>query len=244
LPWSRAGHDAKRGQAGAGHAKPAYFSEGWRKDYTVQFWLSRRSALLLFLITFAVYALLVLFFSRPPGMSMTNGDEPHYLLQMHSLLVDHDLEVQNNYANLDYRDFFVGETLNVGAYLYQYHGRTIRHHFSLGMPLLLTPAYALGGRVGVQLLLALLTAGGMSCLLLVARRFMPPSLAFASVLLCDDRDGAGCVGAGADACRWRGAGAPASSAGRHRRRGYASLSEQVYLAFRVALCFLSVAHTN
>jgi len=150
----------------------------------VQFWLSRRPALLLFLITFAVYALLVLFFSRPPGMSMTNGDEPHYLLQMHSLLVDHDLEVQNNYANLDYREFFVGETLNVGAYLYRYHGRTIRHHFSLGMPLLLTPAYALGGRVGVQLLLALLTAGGMSCLLLVARRFMPPSIAFASVLLC------------------------------------------------------------
>ena len=37
-------------------------------------------ALLLFLITATVYTLLVLFFSRPPGMSMTNVDEPHYLL--------------------------------------------------------------------------------------------------------------------------------------------------------------------
>jgi hypothetical protein len=141
-------------------------------------------ALLLFLLTATAYTLLVLFFSRPPGMSMTNGDEPHYLLQAHSLVNDGDLEMQNNYTAGDYRDFFDTETLNVGAYLYEYNGRTIRHHFALGMPLLLAPAYALGGRVGVQLLLALLTAGGMSALLLAVRRFVAPRAAFAGVLLC------------------------------------------------------------
>lgn len=141
-------------------------------------------ALLLFVITATAYTLLVLFFSRPPGMSMTNGDEPHYLLQAHSLVNDGDLEMQNNYANGDYRDFFDTETLNVGAYLYEYNGRTIRHHFALGMPLLLAPAYALGGRVGVQLLLALLTASAMSALLLAVRRFVAPRAAFAGVLLC------------------------------------------------------------
>ena len=146
--------------------------------------LTTKATFLVFFSTATVYVLLVIFFSQPPGMSMTNGDEPHYLLQAHSLLHDHDLEVENNYANADYRAFFDGGALDVGAYLYAYNGRTIRHHFALGMPLLLTPAYALGGRVGVQLLLAILTAAGMSWLLLAAQQFMPSLSAFVTVLLC------------------------------------------------------------
>ena len=139
---------------------------------------------LLFVLIATTYAVLVLFYSRPPGMSMTNGDEPHYLLQAHSLWYDHDLEMQNNYANLDYTEFFDGGVLDIGAYLYEYNGRTIRHHFALGMPLLLTPAYAIGGRIGVQLLLALLTATGMSWLFLTVRQFIPSPVAFVTVLLC------------------------------------------------------------
>jgi len=150
----------------------------------VQRKLTMNSPLLMFVISAALYVLLVIFFSQPPGMSMTNGDEPHYLLQAHSLLYDHDLEVENNYANRDYLAFFNGGILDVGAYLYTYNGRTIRHHFALGMPLLLTPAYAIGGRIGVQLLLALLTAAGMSWLFLVIQQFIPSPVAFITALLC------------------------------------------------------------
>lgn len=146
--------------------------------------LPRVSAWHVFLITFAVYAVLVLAFSSPPGISQTNGDEPHYLLQMHSLVYDGDLEVTNNYANRDFRDFYPAETLDIGAYLYRYNDQVVRHHFALGMPLLLAPAYAVGARSGVLLALALLTAIGMGRLYVAARQLASPPIAFFGVLLC------------------------------------------------------------
>lgn len=55
---------------------------------------------------FLVYGCLALFVSTrqmPP-----TGDEPHYLITAHSLVVDGDLYLLNNYKNRDYRTFYPG----------------------------------------------------------------------------------------------------------------------------------------
>jgi hypothetical protein len=38
------------------------------------------------------------------GKPSSSGDEPYYLIASHSLLVDHDLDVANNFAQDDGRD--------------------------------------------------------------------------------------------------------------------------------------------
>jgi hypothetical protein len=83
------------------------------------------------------------------------GDEPHYLLDAHSLVRDGDLDLANNYANGDYRafyDFPLNPHLRIGA-----DGRSYLSH-DLGLPILITPAYALGGRAGVIIFLAIIAA--------------------------------------------------------------------------------------
>src|SRR4051794_38845986 len=53
---------------------------------------------------FLLYAVLAIVVTSP-RMPPT-GDEPHYLITAHSLAVDHDLELRNNYVNADYRLFY------------------------------------------------------------------------------------------------------------------------------------------
>jgi hypothetical protein len=86
------------------------------------------------------------------------GDEPHYLLAAHSLVVDHDLEVSNNYEQGDYLAYYAGplrphyaRPARDGS-LYSGHGP--------GMPVLIAPALALGGYRGVVLWLAAIAALG------------------------------------------------------------------------------------
>src|SRR5947199_249206 len=48
------------------------------------------------------------------------GDEPHYLIITQSLLLDHDLQIENNHRRGDYRAYFRGgdmkpDYLNRGA---------------------------------------------------------------------------------------------------------------------------------
>src|SRR5262245_40119939 len=53
---------------------------------------------------FLIYAVLAIAVTSP-RMPPT-GDEPHYLVTAHSLAVDGDLELKNNYVNGDYRLFY------------------------------------------------------------------------------------------------------------------------------------------
>jgi hypothetical protein len=60
----------------------------------------------LFRVILSVALLLPLIFSRGDGARpmvglplITSGDEPHYLVMIHSLLSDHDFDLSNNYAN-------------------------------------------------------------------------------------------------------------------------------------------------
>lgn len=86
------------------------------------------------------------------------GDEPHYLLIAHSLLVDRDLKVSNNYEQADYLRYYAGplrphyaRPARDGS-LYSLHGP--------GLPVLIAPALAIGGYRGVVLWIAAIGALG------------------------------------------------------------------------------------
>ncbi len=81
------------------------------------------------------------------------GDEPHYLLAAHSLAVDRDVDLANNYAQRDFQNFLEGETLDPHVKILP-NGAQILNH-DLGLPFLLALPYALGGRAGAELFLAL-----------------------------------------------------------------------------------------
>ena len=86
------------------------------------------------------------------------GDEPHYLLIAHSLLVDHDLKVSNNYEQGDYLTYYPGR-------IWPHYARPARDGslYSLhapGLPVLIAPALAIGGYRAVVLWIAAIGALG------------------------------------------------------------------------------------
>ena len=86
------------------------------------------------------------------------GDEPHYLLIAHSLLVDHDLKVSNNYEHGDYRAYYPGR-------IWPHYARPAKDGslYSLhapGLPVLIAPALAVGGYRAVVLWIAVISALG------------------------------------------------------------------------------------
>src|SRR3989442_8932167 len=84
------------------------------------------------------------------------GDEPHYLMVAESLLRDHDLSLEKDYAEaryLAFHDFPLEPHYRVrgrGGEIYSLH--------AVGLSLLILPAYALGGYSGASLFMALLAA--------------------------------------------------------------------------------------
>jgi hypothetical protein len=112
------------------------------------------------------------------------GDEPHYLIITHSLLVDRDLKIENNHARADYASFYEGELRpdyirrgQDGA-IYSIHGP--------GLPVLLLPGYALAGVRGAMLTVSLLAALAALAVFDVALLVSAPGIAlltWASVCL-------------------------------------------------------------
>ncbi|MBE7553408.1 MAG: hypothetical protein HS126_20245 [Anaerolineales bacterium] len=84
------------------------------------------------------------------------GDEPHYLLTTHSLVHDGDFDLANNYAQLDYLNFYFSKDITPQIRLGP-SGQQILDH-QLALPVLVAPAYALAGREGVLLFQVLLGA--------------------------------------------------------------------------------------
>lgn len=137
---------------------------------------------ILFGVTLLVYSALSIFFSSPVGMTVTNGDEPHYLIAAHSLYYDHDFKTSNNYHNQDYRAFYDAEKLD--QHLFNFKGRLVPYHGMLGMPLLIMLPYGLAGRIGVLVWLSILMAAALTLLYRVVRVYVPANIAFATVLFC------------------------------------------------------------
>src|SRR5438132_11583796 len=71
------------------------------------------------------------------------GDEPYYLLIAHTRRHDGDFELSNNFANQDYRAFYPGELFPRHEAITPKPILVSKH--SLGLPVLIAPAYALDG---------------------------------------------------------------------------------------------------
>src|SRR5918994_908393 len=111
-----------------------------------------RRTLALWLLLFAAYAATLGL--NALGVSEYGGDEPHYLLAAESIVQDGDVDVLDEYAARAYADFYPYE---LGR-----HGRTtegrLNEPHGVGFPLLIAPAYAIGGAKGVELFLAAIAA--------------------------------------------------------------------------------------
>jgi hypothetical protein len=93
----------------------------------------------------AIYLVLVPFIART---WRATGDEPHYLLAAHSLVTDADFDLANNYQHLDYLAFYFSPEIDPQVRIHGRTGQQILNHY-LGLPVLIAPAYALAGRLGV-----------------------------------------------------------------------------------------------
>ena len=75
-----------------------------------------------------------------------SGDEPHYLVIAQSLWRDGDLKIENNHQRGDYREYYDPDL--EPHYLTRGTDREIYSIHPIGMSVLLTPVYAIGGYHG------------------------------------------------------------------------------------------------
>src|SRR5262245_32230287 len=115
---------------------------------------ARAPSAVLFVAATAVLLPVALYYASRLRVS---GDEPHYLIMAQSLWRDHDLDLPNNYEAEDWREYTPGPVApHYGAP--RQDGRPFPAH-SPGLPLVLAPVYALGGRTACVFLLVLMAAG-------------------------------------------------------------------------------------
>lgn len=129
--------------------------------------LLRRPAptVLLFLVGFALLGGIGLHYTR--GIQ-ASGDEPHYLLMAQSLWRDRDLDLRDNKARGEMAEYVPGDVApHWGAP--RADGRPFPAH-SVGLPALLAPVYAAGGRAACVLFLSVLGAGVALVARALARR--------------------------------------------------------------------------
>jgi hypothetical protein len=137
-----------------------------------------RRAAAVWIVLFAAYAGTIGLHAF--GTSQFGGDEPHYLLTAESIVSDHDVDLRDEYATRAYRDWY--------PYVLERHGRLTNGQANephgIGFPLLIAPAYALGGPLAVQLLMAAIAALAFALGGAIARRIVPEPWASGATLAC------------------------------------------------------------
>jgi len=99
---------------------------------------------------------------------LPTGDEPHYLVIAQSLLLDHDIQIENNHRQGDYRGYFDGNLKpdylrrGVNGAIYSIHAP--------GLPALVAPVFGVFGYTGVKAALILLSACATGLVWLLAWR--------------------------------------------------------------------------
>jgi hypothetical protein len=135
-----------------------------------------RRTLALWLLLFAAYAATLGL--NAFGDSEHGGDEPHYLLAAESIVEDGDVDVLDEYAERAYAGFY--------PYELRRHGRTtegrLNEPHGIGFPLLIAPAYAIGGATGVELFLAAIAALAVALAYRLALRVAPDPWALGAAL--------------------------------------------------------------
>ena len=137
---------------------------------------ARRSSLLVFGVLLVVYAAGLGLHARPG--SDLRPSEAHVLLTTESIVSGGDVELTDEYRRAAWRSFYPG-TLRPTALAV--NGRLIEPQ-GLVFPLLLAPAYALGGRIGAELLLAAIAAAGFAAAAALGRRLVPDPWATGAAL--------------------------------------------------------------
>lgn len=110
-----------------------------------------------FFIFFFVFIILALY---SPGFAKKmnlQGDEPHYLIIAQSILADHDIDLINNYQNKDWAKFYLGQLPDTHISINSPPGQGFSVH-GIGLPLLVLPGFALGGKLGAILIINLIAA--------------------------------------------------------------------------------------
>jgi hypothetical protein len=135
-----------------------------------------RRAAVLWLVLFAAYA-------AGSGLRASAGEdlsasEAHVLLLTRSIVDDGDLDLSNQYGAAAWRPFYGRPLLPLTGP--REHGQL--EPIAAGFPLLCAPAYALGGRIAVELWLAALAALGYVAAAAIARRLVPEPWATRGVL--------------------------------------------------------------
>jgi len=97
-----------------------------------------------------------------------DGDEPHYLVMTQSILEDHDLKIENNHREGDYRAY-VSRTLKPDFLKRGTDGQIYSIH-APGLSVIVAPAFALFGYPGVLAALSLVSAAASALAWLVAWR--------------------------------------------------------------------------
>jgi hypothetical protein len=135
-----------------------------------------RRAALLWLVVFGLYA-------STTGLhafdsSRYGGDEPHYLLTAKSLADDGNPDLTDEYRRGAY-DSFYPHPLDPHGTLTE---RRLNEPHGVGFPLLIAPAWALGGETAVELWIAALAALAVALAYLLAVRAVPDPWALGATL--------------------------------------------------------------
>jgi hypothetical protein len=94
-------------------------------------------------VPFVVFAVICVMTTH--GKFSVSGDEPHYLIVTHSLWVDGDIDLRNNYEANDSRRFGV-DNLEPGPHVRESNGRQLPVH-DIGLSVALVPIYAMATTV-------------------------------------------------------------------------------------------------
>ncbi len=135
-----------------------------------------RRTVALGLLLFAVYSATIGLDAF--GSAQYAGDEPHYLLAAQSIVEDHDIDLKNQYAARSYEAYY--------PYTLDKHGRETKGFLhevhGIGFPVLISPAYAVGGAKAVEVFMAALAALCLALAYRLALRVVPDPWALGATL--------------------------------------------------------------